>query len=219
MKNISKCIIENMDKKRKYSLEEKIVIEYGIELFLDSAVKAILYIGVGIIIGRIKETFCALIVWCMIRKQSGGRHAKNNFICFMISGSAIFFPIILSAFWKITTEISAISMIIVNYVYILYAPYDEYFTYEEHKQESQCSGGEWQRIAIGRALFNKNAEIYFFDEPDAALDVIKQKEIYELIRNKTKNKICIYVSHAAADEWEKILEKMIREFREADEKK
>ena len=59
MKNISKCIIENMDKKRKYSLEEKIVIEYGIELFLDSAVKAILYIGVGIIIGRIKETFCA----------------------------------------------------------------------------------------------------------------------------------------------------------------
>lgn len=61
--------------------------------------------------------------------------------------------------------------------------------------ESQCSGGEWQRIAIGRALFNKNAEIYFFDEPDAALDVIKQKEIYELIRNKTKNKICIYVSH------------------------
>ena len=126
MKNISKCIIENMDKKRKYSLEEKIVIEYGIELFLDSAVKAILYIGVGIIIGRIKETFCALIVWCMIRKQSGGRHAKNNFICFMISGSAIFFPIILSAFWKITTEISAISMIIVN---------DEYFTYEEHKQE------------------------------------------------------------------------------------
>ena len=135
MKNISKCIIENMDKKRKYSLEEKIVIEYGIELFLDSAVKAILYIGVGIIIGRIKETFCALIVWCMIRKQSGGRHAKNNFICFMISGSAIFFPIILSAFWKITTEISVISMIIVNYVYILYAPYDEYFTYEEHKQE------------------------------------------------------------------------------------
>lgn len=61
--------------------------------------------------------------------------------------------------------------------------------------ESQCSGGEWQRIAIARALFNKNAEIYFFDEADAALDVIKQKEIYELIRNRTKNKICIYISH------------------------
>lgn len=44
--------------------------------------------------------------------------------------------------------------------------------------ENQCSGGEWQRIAIARALFNENAEMYLFDEPDAALDIIKQKEIY-----------------------------------------
>lgn len=36
---------------------------------------------------------------------------------------------------------------------------------------------------------------YFFDEPDAALDVIKQKEIYELVKKKSQNKICIYVSH------------------------
>ena len=61
--------------------------------------------------------------------------------------------------------------------------------------ENQCSGGEWQRIAIARALFNENAEMYFFDEPDAALDIIKQKEIYKLIREKTKNKICVYVTH------------------------
>lgn len=61
--------------------------------------------------------------------------------------------------------------------------------------ESQCSGGEWQRIAIARALFNDAAQIYFFDEPDAALDVIKQKEIYELVKKKSQNKICIYVSH------------------------
>lgn len=55
--------------------------------------------------------------------------------------------------------------------------------------------GEWQRIAIARALFNDAAQIYFFDEPDAALDVIKQKEIYELVKKKSQNKICIYVSH------------------------
>lgn len=61
--------------------------------------------------------------------------------------------------------------------------------------ENQCSGGEWQRIAIARALFNENAEMYFFDEPDASLDIIKQKEIYKLIREKTKNKICVYVTH------------------------
>ncbi len=61
--------------------------------------------------------------------------------------------------------------------------------------ENQCSGGEWQRIAIARALFNENAKMYLFDEPDAALDIIKQKEIYKLIRERTKNKICIYITH------------------------
>lgn len=58
----------------------------------------------------------------------------------------------------------------------------------------QFSIGEWQRLAIARALFRK-ADVYIFDEPDASLDVFRQKEIILLFKKIMKHKIGIYVSH------------------------
>lgn len=58
----------------------------------------------------------------------------------------------------------------------------------------QFSIGEWQRLAIARALI-KDADMYIFDEPDASLDVFRQREIIELFKKAKKHKIGIYVSH------------------------
>lgn len=58
----------------------------------------------------------------------------------------------------------------------------------------QFSIGEWQRLAIARALIRK-ADVYIFDEPDASLDIFRQKEIIELFKTIMKHKIGIYVSH------------------------
>ena len=96
-------------------------------MFLNSAIKTILYIIGAIIIGRVKETLFALVIWCIIRKQSGGRHAKKDFVCFVISGSAIFFPVMVSSALKLTLKMIVISVIVINLIYMLYAPYDEYF--------------------------------------------------------------------------------------------
>lgn len=60
--------------------------------------------------------------------------------------------------------------------------------------EQQFSIGEWQRIVIARALI-KDADMYIFDEPDSSLDIFRQKEIVELIKQVTQNKIGLYVSH------------------------
>ena len=38
-KKISKCIIAYADKRRKYTVEEKMVLQYGTELLLDSVIK------------------------------------------------------------------------------------------------------------------------------------------------------------------------------------
>lgn len=54
--------------------------------------------------------------------------------------------------------------------------------------------GEWQRIAISRALF-KDADIYIFDEPDASLDILKQEELSVVYRKILKNKIRIFITH------------------------
>ena len=65
------------------------VLQYGTELLLDSVIKIILYLVLGGILGKTKETLFALLTWCVIRKQTGGRHVKNNFVCFVISGGNI----------------------------------------------------------------------------------------------------------------------------------
>lgn len=56
------------------------VLQYGTELLLDSVIKIILYLVLGGILGKTKETLFALLTWCVIRKQTGGRHVKNNFV-------------------------------------------------------------------------------------------------------------------------------------------
>lgn len=58
----------------------------------------------------------------------------------------------------------------------------------------QFSVGEWQRLAIARALIKK-ADVYIFDEPDASLDVFKQREMIRLFKEAMEHKIGIYVSH------------------------
>lgn len=58
----------------------------------------------------------------------------------------------------------------------------------------QFSIGEWQRLAIARALIKK-ADVYIFDEPDASLDVFRQREMIRLFKEAMEHKIGIYVSH------------------------
>ena len=37
--------------------------------------------------------------------------------------------------------------------------------------------------------------MYIFDEPDSSLDIFRQKEMVEIIKQFTQNKIGLYVSH------------------------
>ena len=60
---------------------------------------------------------------------------------------------------------------------------------------SQLSGGENQRIAIGRALVN-SPDIIIADEPSGNLDHKNAKDFFKLLFNlKSKNRIIIYATH------------------------
>ena len=61
----------------------------------------------------------------------------------------------------------------------------------------QLSGGEWLKIALGRA-FIRNAELYLLDEPNAALDPISERIILKSFKKLSKGKIGIIVSHRIA---------------------
>ncbi len=61
----------------------------------------------------------------------------------------------------------------------------------------KLSGGQKQRLAISRALY-KNSDILIFDDCLSAVDAIKEKEIINNIKNKSKNKTTVLISHRIA---------------------
>lgn len=65
------------------------------------------------------------------------------------------------------------------------------------KEGEDLSGGQWQKIAIGRALFSES-EIIILDEPTAALDPQSELEIFEKFDELTNGKTTIYISHRMA---------------------
>ncbi len=63
-----------------------------------------------------------------------------------------------------------------------------------HKKPTQMSGGQMQRVAIARALVN-DPDILLADEPTGALDSKTSVQIMELIREISKDRLVIMVTH------------------------
>ena len=64
------------------------------------------------------------------------------------------------------------------------------------KRPNQLSGGQMQRVAIARALVN-DPEILLADEPTGALDSNTSIQIMELIKDISKERLVIMVTHNA----------------------
>lgn len=63
-----------------------------------------------------------------------------------------------------------------------------------HKKPNQMSGGQMQRVAIARALVS-NPDILLADEPTGALDTKTSIQIMELLKEISKTKLVIMVTH------------------------
>ena len=62
------------------------------------------------------------------------------------------------------------------------------------KRPNQMSGGQMQRVAIARALVN-DPDILLADEPTGALDTQTSTQIMEILKNISKKKLIIMVTH------------------------
>lgn len=65
-----------------------------------------------------------------------------------------------------------------------------------YKKPNQLSGGQSQRVAIARAIIN-DPDILLADEPTGAIDSETSKQILDLIKEISKDKLVIMVTHNA----------------------
>ena len=56
------------------------------------------------------------------------------------------------------------------------------------------SGGEWQRLAVARALYSP-AHVRILDEPTAALDPVAESNVYKMFGRISKGKTTIFITH------------------------
>ncbi|MBJ7599845.1 ABC transporter ATP-binding protein [Candidatus Nephthysia bennettiae] len=59
---------------------------------------------------------------------------------------------------------------------------------------ANLSGGEWQKIALSRA-FMRRAPILVLDEPTSALDAQAEYELFERLRELSRDRTAVYISH------------------------
>lgn len=58
----------------------------------------------------------------------------------------------------------------------------------------ELSGGEWQKVALGRA-YMRSAQVLILDEPTAALDARAEYEVFERFAELTRGKMAVLISH------------------------
>jgi ATP-binding cassette subfamily B protein len=58
----------------------------------------------------------------------------------------------------------------------------------------QLSGGEWQKIALGRA-YMRDAQVLILDEPTAALDARAEYEVFLRFSELVAGRMAVIISH------------------------
>lgn len=60
--------------------------------------------------------------------------------------------------------------------------------------ENDLSKGQWQRLALARAIY-RDSEFMVFDEPTNDIDPLREKEIFEYLKSYKKDRTLIIISH------------------------
>jgi len=63
------------------------------------------------------------------------------------------------------------------------------------RKGNDLSGGQWQKIALLRAVYRSNTSIMILDEPTAALDPLAEAELYRNFTQITGDRTTLLISH------------------------
>lgn len=123
MKQINKQIINWCGKYYVMDDAESNVVEYGVQLMLNTSIKIIIILLVGVVLGYLKEVVVSMWVFGCIRYFAGGYHCKTDIGCLGVMlaislSPMLFFDIEERISWWIWSFIIVYSM----YQTVRYAP-------------------------------------------------------------------------------------------------
>lgn len=71
---------------------------------------------------------------------------------------------------------------------------EDTFLLKEWSGGTDLSQGQWQKLAISRCIYDES-DISIFDEPFSSIDAEAESHIVSNLRNKSENKLMIFVTH------------------------
>lgn len=92
-------------------------------------------------------------------------------------------------------EVVRILKMVDLYDFIMEKPDGIYTKLGQLEEGTELSKGQWQRLAAGRLLANRDANVWILDEPTAYLDPIAEIEMYDRIFELAEDRLVFFISH------------------------
>lgn len=78
-------IANYLDTETAQETKEKVLLTFGVELFLNEFLKLVLILLLAVLLGEVPIVLLSTIYFLLLRRYAGGRHCKTNLKCYMAS--------------------------------------------------------------------------------------------------------------------------------------
>lgn len=78
-------VVRTLEKNKIIEAENKEIYVYGVEVFLNNIILMMSIVGIGSLIGELKYTLVFITFFPLLRKFTGGFHAKKRETCFIFT--------------------------------------------------------------------------------------------------------------------------------------
>lgn len=117
--------IANLLKQDDDSKEDRMLLVYGIEVFLNEFLKLVCAWFIALFMGILPEVVFATVEFLLLRHYAGGKHFESNAVCFIVSILSMIFPAIIGKYIDFEIEILVILNILVCLFLLIYAPLNQ----------------------------------------------------------------------------------------------
>ena len=125
------------------NMEERMLLIYGIEIFLNEFLKLMFILLFAIIVNKAGEAVFFMVYLLVARKLAGGRHCKNNLMCLLVTFFTAFAAPVAAVRMTVGTVIQIslfIGELVVTLLILPYIKKEEEPTKEERRKRKVSAG-------------------------------------------------------------------------------